>query len=323
MPTDPAPIQLQVEPRDAGTRLDVFLAREFLSRSRVQLRRAITAGHVLVDGNRAKPAYRLNVGQKLSIELPELPREAPVPEPIDLNILFEDESLVAINKPPGMVVHPSRGHWGGTLTNALAYHFTHLSGVGGPTRPGIVHRLDRDTSGVIVVAKSDQVHAALASQWQARTIQKEYFAIVAGTVDRDRDTIDCPIGVHPRHREKMAVRVEHATSRAAHSFYEVARRFKGFSTVHVWPRTGRTHQIRVHLAHIGYPVLCDRLYGGRSRITLGELNGSADGTVLLGRQALHAHRLALRHPVSNTPMEIVAPIPGDLRKTVDALQQWR
>lgn len=323
MSIDPAPIQLHVDSADAGMRLDVFLARQFVAHSRVHLRRAITAGHVLVDGNRAKPAYRLNPGQCLSIELPQLPREAPIPESIDIEVLYEDQSLVAINKPPGMVVHPSRGHWGGTLVNALAHHFARLSGVGGPMRPGIVHRLDRDTSGVIIVAKSDQVHAALAAQWQARTIKKEYFAIVVGAVDRDRDTIDRPIGVHPQHREKMAIRAGHATTREAHSFYEVDRRFSGFSTLRVWPSTGRTHQIRVHLAHIGCPVLCDRLYGGRSRITLGELKSTDDATVVLDRQALHARRLSLTHPVTNVPLEIEAPIPPDLQRTLETLQQWR
>ena len=182
--------------------------------------------------------------------------------------------------------------------------------------PGIVHRLDRDTSGVIIVAKSDQVHAALAAQWQARTIKKEYFAIVVGAVDRDRDTIDRPIGVHPQHREKMAIRAGHATTREAHSFDEVDRRFSGFSTLRVWPSTGRTHQIRVHLAHIGCPVLCDRLYGGRSLITLGELKSTDDATVVLDRQALHGRRLSLTHPVTNVSLEYRSAHPA--RFTMDA-----
>jgi len=164
------------------------------------------------------------------------------------------------------VVHPSRGHLGGTLVNALAHHFSQLSGVGGTCRPGIVHRLDRDTSGILVVAKTDAAHIALAAQWEQRTIVKEYFAIVAGVPDRDRDRIDQPIGMHPHQREKMAIRAGHTTSREASTFYEVQERLAGFAALHVHPFTGRTHQIRVHLAHIGYPVLCDRIYGGRPRL---------------------------------------------------------
>ncbi len=157
-----------------------------------------------------------------------------------LDILYEDQDLVAVNKPPGLVVHPSRGHLGGTLVNALAHHFAQLSGVGGACRPGIVHRLDRDTSGIVVVAKTDAAHMALAAQWEQRTIDKEYFAIVAGVPDRDRDRIDQPIGMHPHQREKMAIRAGHATSREASTFYEVQERFAGFAALHVHP-LHRTH----------------------------------------------------------------------------------
>jgi 23S rRNA pseudouridine1911/1915/1917 synthase len=163
---------------------------------------------------------------------------------------------------------------------------------------------------------------ALAAQWEKRTIVKEYFAIVAGVPDRDRDRIDQPIGMHPHQREKMAIRVGHATSREASTFYEVQERFAGFAALHVHPFTGRTHQIRVHLAHIGYPVLCDRIYGGRSQITLGELQRTDDETILLARQALHASRLRLSHPRTGAPLEFEAPLPADLVPLLEALRRW-
>ena len=180
-------------------------------------------------------------------------------------------AIVVVNKPAGMIVHPAKGHWEGTLASALAHHFGTLSGRGGPTRPGIVHRLDRDTSGVIVVAKNDQAHDALAAQFKSREVEKEYLAIVVGVPDRDRDVIDEPIGDHPTQREKKAIRREDPSARPAVTVYEVVERFAGYALVRALPKTGRTHQIRIHLAHIGYPVLCDRLYGGRAIITELEL----------------------------------------------------
>lgn len=316
-------IELIVDDDEAGARLDAYLARHCPSRSRVQLRRVIAAGTVLVDGQQTKASYRLNAGQQIRLTLPDLPREAPEPEAIALDILFEDEHLAAINKPAGMVVHPSRGHRGGTLTNALAHHFAQLSGLGGATRPGIVHRLDRDTSGVLVVAKTDSAHMALAAQFEARTTQKEYVAVVAGVPDRDRDAISQPIGMHPQQREKMAIRANHSTTRDAYTFYEVTERFQGFTLLRVMPKTGRTHQIRVHLAHIGHPVLCDRLYGGRSQVTLGELCRTKDETVVLKRQALHAYRLQITHPATGEPLLFEAPLAPDIQTLVAVLRKHR
>ncbi len=316
-------ITLCVADDEAGARLDAYLARHLSSRSRVQLRRAITAGTVLVDGQRTKAAYRLNAGQTIKLALPDLPRESPLPEAIALDILYEDDQLAAINKPPGMVVHPSRGHLGGTLTNALAHHFAQLSVAGGTARPGIVHRLDRDTSGVLVVAKTDSAHMALAAQFAARTTKKEYLAIVAGVPDRDRDSISQPIGMHPYQREKMAIRENHSTTRDAYTFYEVTERFDGFALLRVTPKTGRTHQIRVHLAHVGYPVLCDRVYGGRSRITVGDICRSKETAVLLDRQALHAHRLQVLHPSTGEPLVFEAPLAPDIQAVLESLREHR
>ena len=317
------PIELVVEEVNAGERLDSFLARCFPSYSRAQVRRMIEAGGVNVDGKRRKVAYHVRAGERLSVALPELPSDGVQPEDIPLDVLFEDEHLAVINKPPGMVVHPGKGNWKGTLTAALAHHFGALSTVGGPARPGIVHRLDRDTSGVIAIAKTDRAHMALAAQFEARTVEKEYFAIVAGAPDRDRDVVEQPIGAHPYQREKMAIRADHATSREAATFYQVEQRFDGFAALKVLPKTGRTHQIRVHLAHAGFPVLCDRLYGGRAEITRGEIRHSDDAAVVLGRQALHARRLTVQHPASGAPIEFVAPLAEDMATTVSELAEHR
>jgi 23S rRNA pseudouridine1911/1915/1917 synthase len=322
------PLELVVEPSQDGWRLDLFLVHHFPDYSRVHLRRVITAGGTRVDEMGGKPSYRLKTGQHVWVMLPEIPREAPRPEPIPLEILYEDEWLAVINKPPAMVVHPARGHWSGTLASALAYHFGgRLSGAGGPTRPGIVHRLDRDTSGAIVVAKNDQAHGRLAAQFQERSIEKEYFALVAGTPQRDRDLILEPIGMHPRHREKMAIRRDDpalSNSRPAETFYEVVERFDGFAAVRAAPKTGRTHQIRVHLGHIGCPVLCDRQYGGRKQITRGEIRRDPDDAlVLLDRQALHALRIKFSHPETGRPIEVEAPLPEDMAAVLAELRDWR
>lgn len=318
------PVELVVDAAYAGSRLDWFLAQHFRQYSRVLLRRVISAGGVEVDGRGGKPSYLLRAGQRVRVVLPPLPREGPTPEAIELSILYEDDDLVVVDKPPGMVVHPARGNWTGTLVSALQHHFDQLSRVGGPLRPGIVHRLDRDTSGVIVVAKTDPAHARLAVQFQERTIEKEYFAIVAGRPDRDRDQIDQPISFHPQHREKMAIRPDDPHRREAQSYYEVQERFDGFAALAIFPKTGRTHQIRVHLASIGCPVLCDRHYGGRREITRGEIRRDpSDGHVLLARQALHARRLKFAHPTSGAPLEVVAPLPADLAELLVELRQYR
>jgi 23S rRNA pseudouridine1911/1915/1917 synthase len=263
-------------------------------------------------------------------------------------VLEEDEVIAVVNKPAGMVVHPGRGHWSGTLASALAHHFNALSTTAGSTRPGIVHRLDRDTSGVLIVAKNDSAHEALAAQFKARTVEKEYLAIVVGGPDRDRDRIVGPIGAHPTQRTKMAIRAGHATSRDAETFFEVAERFAGFALVRAFPKTGRTHQIRLHLASIGCAVLCDRLYGGRARITRDELRkgagfrvqgsessdpsrsaatpeacapGAAESSPVLARHALHAHRLSLNHPTTGERREFIAPLPEDMQNVLDLLRQ--
>jgi 23S rRNA pseudouridine1911/1915/1917 synthase len=285
----------------------------------------ISAGGVTVDRQGGKPGYRLRPGQRVAFVMPEVPREGPTPENIPLEILYEDEDLAVVDKPPGMVVHPARGNWSGTLAAALQYRFAgRLSTTGGPTRPGIVHRLDRDTSGVILVAKNDRAHARLAAQFEARTVGKEYFALVAGRPERDRDVIEAPIGLHPQQREKMAIRRRSTASRSAETYFEVIERFDAFAALRLVPKTGRTHQIRVHVCHAGFPVLCDRQYGGRSRITRGEIRREAeDDCVLLERQALHARRLRLKHPTTGEPLAVEAPLPADIRAVLTELRAYR
>ena len=325
--------QIEATAEHEGQRLDVFLAACLPEASRVRIRRGIDAGDAKVSGVVRKASYRLSAGQQIDFLLPPPPAGGPDPEPIELAILYEDEALAVIDKPPGMVVHPAKGHWSGTLASALVHHFDQLSAQGGASRPGIVHRLDRDTSGVLVVAKTDQAHQRLAEQFKARTVRKEYLAIVAGCPDRDRDLVDQPVGPHPSQREKMALRTDHHASRAAQTFYEVVERFPGMTLVRAEPKTGRTHQIRLHLASVRCPVLCDKLYGGRARLTAGELRGLCrakhlaadlpDDAVLLRRQALHAQSLSFTHPLSGQPMQFSAPLPSDLQRLLRILRSMR
>ncbi|MDD4788336.1 MAG: RluA family pseudouridine synthase, partial [Pirellulales bacterium] len=215
------------------------------------------------------------------------------------------------------------GNWTGTLASALQHRFAgKLSSAGGPTRPGIVHRLDRDTSGAILVAKHDLAHGKLAALFHDRMVEKEYFALVAGVPEHDRDLIDRPIGIHPTQREKMAIRGG-GESKPAETFYEVVERFLGFAAIRALPKTGRTHQIRVHLHHVGCPILCDRQYGGRALITRGEIRRCDDPQVLLERQALHARRLKFTHPETGEMIEITAPIPRDMAAVLEELRACR
>ena len=296
-------VDITVPETDAGTRLDKFLAGWISDYSRVQLRRAISNGEVLVDGKTAKPSYRLIPEQKIECQLLAPAVELPTPENIPLDIIYEDEYLVAINKPSAMVVHPAKGHWKGTLVSALSHHFQSLSNVGGPQRPGIIHRLDRDTTGVIVIAKTDLAHKHIASQFEKRTTIKEYLCLTLGIPDRDRDNIDLPIGPHSYQRERMAVRRDHPKARNAQTFYEVQERFRHIALVKAAPKTGRTHQIRVHLTHLGYPILADKLYNEWFRESLlivascaeDQLLGSIVDCVLSGADSSGANEmLALR-----------------------------
>ena len=313
----------------------MFLADSLPTFSRAVLQRAIEADQVRVDNEARKPSLKLRTGNVVAVFALDVPREGPIPQDIPLDILHEDDAIVVVNKPAGMIVHPAKGHWDGTLAGALAYHFGTMSQRGGPTRPGIVHRLDRDTSGVIVVAKTDRAHDALAAQFKARTVEKEYLAIVVGVPQFDRDVIIAPIGDHPSEREKKAIRPGHPSSRAAETLYEVVERFVGYALVRARPKTGRTHQIRLHLAHAGYPVLCDRLYAGRNPKKITELeliprdklrHDTPEQTAtdpLLARHALHAHRLTIDRPTTGQRAVFEAPLAADMEETLAAIRKWR
>jgi 23S rRNA pseudouridine1911/1915/1917 synthase len=319
-------VDLKVKRAMEGKRLDQYLVDRFPAYSRNVIQKVIEADAVCVNGRDSKASYRIKKGDHIRIWLPELTDDVPEPEPIPLEILYEDEFFIVVNKPSGMVVHPAKGHWRGTLVNALQYHFDQLSKMAGPHRPGIVHRLDRDTSGVIVVAKDDMAHANLASQFERRNVRKEYLAITCGVLNRDSEFIERPLGPHPTHREKMAIRTTEDGGKEASSYYEVVERFDGFTFVRIYPKTGRTHQIRVHLAHVGCPILADHAYGGRRSLMRGEVApaaGAEPDRVLIARQALHASRIWLSHPRIREPMEFEAPMPPDFAETLAALRSHR
>jgi len=326
-------VALAVSAAEAGTRLDVFLVQAFPGQSRSFLARAIEAGAARVDGVTARASHRLKAGSTVTLTVPEPPRSGPAAEEIPLVFLHRDEWIAAVDKPPGMVVHPAKGNWKGTLAGALKWHLERpapdtagavgLSTFGGPTRPGIVHRLDRDTSGVIVVARTEAAHQSLARQFERRTVAKTYLAITQGQPQFDRDEINLPIGIHPYQREKMAVRRDHSTSREAVTRFEVLERFRGAALVRVAPKTGRTHQIRVHLAAIGCPVLCDGLYSGRTVIPrgfFGPAAGTDSAAPLIARQALHAASLAVDHPATAGRIEFTAALPPDMQGVLEVLR---
>jgi 23S rRNA pseudouridine1911/1915/1917 synthase len=319
-------VELIANCKDAP-RLDQYLAAAFSDFSRSVVQRVIDAGGVQVNDKPAKASYRVRQGDRIRIEKPEPTHPTPVPEDIPLDILYEDEYLAAVNKPADMVVHPAKGHWSGTLVNALRFRFDQLSGVNGDYRAGIVHRLDRDTSGVILIAKEEQTHRDLSQLFEQRKIFKEYVALTAGVLDRDSDYIEGRIAHHPHDRVKMIVSDdEDDDGKDAVSYYEVIERFRGFSFCRIQPRTGRTHQIRVHLASIGCPVLADKVYSGRDRLHLSDLVPGLESEreeLLLGRQALHAHRLRLRHPRRDTILDLEAPLPAEFQRTLAALRQYR
>ncbi|MFI4875754.1 MAG: RluA family pseudouridine synthase [Blastopirellula sp. JB062] len=316
-------IETVIAAEHVGKRVDQFIAQSLPGISRGQIRRAIDAGRVTINGLACKPAHKLSVGERLSSPPIAAYSDEQLGAKVQLDILYQDDRIAVINKPPGMITHPAKGHWKGTLTEGLKGHFAQLSTIGGPTRPGIVHRLDRDTSGVIIIAKDDAAHEFLKKQFQDRLTEKEYFALVVGAPDRDRDLINEPIGPHPKIRERMAIRRGDDEGKEAQTFYEVLERYEGFAAVKALPKTGRTHQIRVHLAHAGHPVLCDPLYGSRRIISLGELSRDDDRTHLLGRTALHARRLAIAHPDDGKVREFVAPTPADLELTQTKLRELR
>lgn len=297
--------------RHAGSpvRLDTWLGERLPEHSRSQWQAQIKAGRVRVNGEPKKPHYLLKAGDAVEVERPAPRSVEIVPEDIPLDILFEDADLLVVNKPAGLVVHPAPGHDSGTLVNALLHHCRDLEGIGGEKRPGLVHRLDKDTTGALVVAKTEKAMASLARQFKSRRVRKDYAALVWGRPEPAAGTIRTLVGRNPHDRKKMSARP--ASGREAVTHYETAKSLGPVSLLRVRIETGRTHQIRVHLAHVGHPVVGDRQYG-RARDT--ELPAPA------ARQMLHAERLAFRHPRTNEPMEFTAPLPEDMRRLLRALE---
>lgn len=317
------PTEFQVKARMVGKRIDAYLAHRYPDYSRSIVQKVIDAGAVLINGHPAKPSAKVRLDDVITVWLPEIADTTPVGEDIPIPIVLDEPTFVVVNKPPGMVTHPAKGNWSGTLVHALQFHFDTLSTIAGEHRPGIVHRLDRDTSGLLIVAKDDLVHKKLASQFEARTIRKEYLAIVKGEPSRDSDFIEKPIGPHPTDRQRMTIRPPEEGGREASTFYEVLERLGGYALVRCYPKTGRTHQIRIHLNHIGHPILADKLYSGRSKLTIGDIYGESApeaDRVVMERQALHAHRLEFDHPKTGERLHLEATIPDDMAALLDELR---
>ena len=304
---------LTVEPEHDGVRLDNFLTALLPDQSRSHIQRLIKDARVTGPSASLRASTPVRVGQVYAIEIPPAVEALPAPEELPIRIIYEDPHLVVLDKPAGMVVHPGAGHSSGTLVNALLHHVKDLSGIGGELRPGIVHRLDRGTSGVMVVAKNDRAHQELSRQFSDREVEKEYIALVWGVVQAGR-RIDAAIGRDPADRQKMSTRA----SRARHAVTRVtmARHYKGVSLLKVAIATGRTHQIRVHLSAIGHPIVGDPTYGGLHRRTAANLRS----VQRLERPFLHAARLAFTHPADGRRLEFDSPLPLDLQAVLDEIE---
>ncbi|MCX6928470.1 MAG: RluA family pseudouridine synthase [Verrucomicrobia bacterium] len=305
---------LSIERSLPSERLDTFLRGKFPAASRGAIQRLIEQGHIQVNGRTVKPTHTPRAGEQVVVHWPEARPAEAQPEEMVLDILFEDEALLVLNKPPGLVVHPAAGHEEHTLVNALLHHCAgQLSGIGGVARPGIVHRLDKETSGCLVVAKNDATHLALSAQFATRKIGKIYHAILCGELPRDRGEIHAAIARHPSHRKRMAV--DDNLGREARTSYHVLERLRGATLVEAILHTGRTHQIRVHFQFLGFPLVGDTTYGNRQNQRLMELT-----RYTAPRQMLHACQLAFTHPRTGKRLCFEAPRPEDFRDALAALR---
>ncbi|HEX5773420.1 MAG TPA: RluA family pseudouridine synthase [Geomobilimonas sp.] len=306
-------------PDSEPARLDQVVARLTGGLTRAAVQRLIEAGMVTVDGSPQKPSVKLRGGERIVVTIPPPVPATPAPEAIPLTILYEDRDLVVVDKPAGMVVHPGAGTSGGTLVNALLAHCLDLSGVGGELRPGIVHRIDKDTSGVIVVAKHDASHQSLAHQFKEHTIKRIYLALVFGSPKTDKGRIESVIGRHPTDRKKMSGKARHGKHAVTH--WQVLGRYSGVTLLKLRLETGRTHQIRVHLSEAGHPLLGDDTYGGGGR--LAGIRDMQLRTLIrdMGRQALHAKTLGFLHPTSGEYLEFDTDLPEDMARIVTYLEE--
>lgn len=303
---------------DANIRLDIFLSQKLPDITRSRIKNLIEDGRVCLNGKPVKAGAKIKTGDRIDIVIPEPQPIKAEPEKIPLDVLYEDSHIIVINKPHGLTVHPGAGRRAGTLVNALLYHCKDLSGIGGALRPGIVHRIDKDTSGVLVVAKTDKSHQFLAKQFKEHSIKRKYLTLVWGMVKNDEGTIDLPIGRHLSERKKMSVRT--TRGRRAVTHYKVNKRFDNFTLIEATLETGRTHQIRVHLSSIHHPVVGDPVYGKKNM----PAGLSPKLTALLKnfqRQALHAQTLGIVHPETQKYMEFTSPLPDDMKNIINALEQ--
>jgi len=316
------PVTMHVGVGITERRLDKYLHGRFRNLSRHFLQDAIRSGGVTVNGKPAKPSLKLQHGDIIQMVIPEPPSKNIEPEDIPLDILHEDDDIIILNKQANLIVHPARGNKSGTLVNALVHYADHLSSGLGEFRPGIVHRLDRDTTGVMIVTKHEAAQWKIAKQFENRQTQKTYLAITHGTPDLDADRIDAPLGVHPQIREKYAIRPE--IGKEAVTYYEVLEAFRGFSLLKLSPKTGRTHQIRVHLSHIKHPIVADDMYGGKLVYPwqLADAEQAVEEPVIT-RCALHAFSIEFRHPTTNEMVKFEAPLPPDMQHLLDMLRQYR
>ncbi len=311
-----APRRLTVTSAQDGLRLDLALTELGDGWTRSRIRRWIDEGRVLRNGRPTKRSERVTTGDVLDLEVPEIVPSENQPEDIPLSILFEDEHLLVIDKPAGLVIHPAAGNPTGTLVNALLHHCRDLSGIGGVERPGIVHRLDKDTTGVLIVAKNDRTHMGLSLAFSRREIDKTYIAVCYGAPARDEDVIEAPIGRHPVDRKKMTVREDGSPAR---TLFTVREHLVGTTVLACRLITGRTHQIRVHCAHIGHAIVGDPLYAGRQWKNIDDPDART-ACKAFPRQALHARRIAFVHPVTDRRIEVEAPLPGDMAGLLEALR---
>lgn len=299
--------QLEAGQKDSGERIDVLATQMLKGISRSHVQKLIASGQVLVNDRPVKANYKIQEGDRLAISIPEAQPVEIAAEPIQLNVLFEDNDVIVVNKARGMVVHPAAGNYSGTLVNALLSHCDDLSGINGEVRPGIVHRLDKDTSGVMVAAKSDRAHMGLAQQIKDRAATRKYYAIVHGNVKEEQGIIDAPIGRHRTERKKMAVSFEN--SKEAITRFKVVKRFGSYTLVECRLQTGRTHQIRVHMSYIGHPVVGDPVYGPKKK------------HFSIAGQALHAAELSFTHPVTGEKLTFYAPMPDDMQQIISSLER--
>lgn len=324
--------RLRVRKRIVGRRLDKFLHSRYPRISRTLLQSYIKQGQVTVNGLPTKASYEPASGDEVQIILPPPPPSEVLPQDIPLDIVYEDEWLIVINKAEGMVCHPAYASQTGTVANAVAFHAATLSRGEDPFRPGIVHRLDKNTTGVLLIAKTDEAHWRVSLQFERRTVRKEYFAICEGRVKLDGDIINRPLAPHPETTQRMvlsntagrpsAMPPRQAMFKEAITEYRVDKRYRGYTTVNLFPKTGRTHQLRVHMCSIGHPIVGDKLYGGRP-VSEFDLSGEGSTEPLIEHQALHARRLALMHPILEKPLVLEAPLSPRIARILELLEKHR